>query len=114
MGTTPQITSELASDVAERVLERRRSPRARVLGTVKLVFGFNKTVLDCVTVDQSREGIRVRTESPHVLPDDLWAQFPFGRPIRAKLRWVSCLEAGLELFPDEAVIIRGPGSVTRD
>jgi len=110
METSFSTDESAVPDTGQQQLERRRSERLRVLGTAKLLFGFNKTVLDCVTVDQSREGLRVYTESLHVLPEELWVQFPFGRPIYAKIRWSSCSEAGLELFPEEGVVIRRAGS----
>ena len=73
--------------------QRGPAQRMAVLKTAKLVF--NGAVFDCVVVNASTAGVRVRLHAPVALPEHLVIQIAGGAAMPAERRWARGLEAGL-------------------
>lgn len=82
------------------VQERRRCARNAVLKRGRLVAADG--VHDCVVLDSSDRGARVRTGSPTVLPTRMELHLQNGAVFAAASRWARGTEIGLEFSPDEA------------
>jgi len=50
--------------LSESIGERRTSPRQRRLNGAKIIFNDNSSVINCVVVDLSPKGARLRVASP--------------------------------------------------
>jgi hypothetical protein len=81
--------------------ERRRAPRLGALKRAKLVAG--DTILDCVVLNSSERGARVRVAQPVVPPERLELHFAAGGVFPARRRWVRGLEIGLEFIGEGAL-----------
>ncbi len=80
--------------------DRRRGARTGVLKRAKLVFGnddMSRSVIDCVVMDLSPTGARVRTGTPVTVPEWVTFLLPDGMSSRARRRWTRGNEIGLEL-----------------
>lgn len=74
--------------------QNRQSDRRAVLKTAKLVFG--DSVVDCLVVDLSENGVRVRLSTVVPIPEQATVQFPGGTSYDAVRRWARGTEIGLE------------------
>lgn len=72
----------------------RMSDRQAVLKTAKIVF--RDCVLDCLVVDQSPSGARVRLAVSVPVPDRVTLHFPGGSAFEASRRWARGVEIGFE------------------
>ena len=79
----------------------RQSDRKAVLRTAKIVF--ENAVLDCIIVDLSPRGARVRFGSASALPMNMSVKLPDGTSYDAVRRWVRGEEAGLEFLSDTSL-----------
>jgi hypothetical protein len=63
-------------------IERRASPRARVLKHGKLIFANRKSVFDCVVRDISEGGARIACAHAGILPTELQLMLCSSRDVR--------------------------------
>lgn len=73
--------------------ERRGTPRQAVVNTGKLMFG--NSVIDCMVLNISPRGARVRFGMPLPVPEELDLQLYSGTRRAACTRWASGVELGL-------------------
>jgi hypothetical protein len=83
---------------------RREQAREGVLKAAKLLYG--NTVVDCVVLDISERGARIRTSAMMALPKEVALCFRSGAAFRAELRWARAQEAGLEFTGPAALSAR--------
>jgi hypothetical protein len=55
--------------LSKSIGERRTSPRQRRMNGAKIIFNDNSSVINCVVVDLSPKGARLRLASPVGIPD---------------------------------------------
>ncbi len=79
----------------------RQSDRKAVLRTAKVVF--DNAVFDCLIIDMSARGARVRFGSTLAVPMNVSLKLPDGTSYDAVRRWVRGEEAGLEFLSDTSV-----------
>jgi PilZ domain len=97
--------------LSEAIGERRASPRQRRLNGAKIIFNANSSVINCVVVDLSPEGARLRVASPVGIPD--WVDLRIdqnGACFPSKVAWRSANHIGVtflrhSLMPE---IAKGP------
>ena len=80
--------------------EQRKGPRASVLKRAKITFGNpdqTHSVIDCVVMNVSSTGARVRTTVTSAIPEWVTLAFPDGTALRARCRWTRGTEIGFEL-----------------
>lgn len=79
---------------------KRQIARAAVLQKVKVIFAdstYADSVIDCLVVDRSQDGVRVRTAVAVTVPEWVTLKFSDGATFRARRRWVRGVEIGFEL-----------------
>ena len=79
--------------------EHRREPRASVLKRAKITFGNpdqTNSVIDCVVMNISLTGVKVRTTVTANIPEWVTLVFPDGATRRACRRWTQGAEIGFE------------------
>src|SRR3712207_4190106 len=74
---------------------RRRAERSSVLKRAQILFG--STVIDCVVVDSSAGGLRIRIQSAIAVPEAVTLRFVDGSAVRARRRWTRGTEVGFRL-----------------
>jgi PilZ domain len=72
--------------------QRRRETRTGVIKRAKIVFG--RSVIDCVVLDVSPGGARVRTEVVVSMPEQVVLRFSGGSAYVAQLQWALGTELG--------------------
>ena len=80
--------------------EQRGVPRIGVLKRAKIVLGEpgrGLSIIDCIVVNTSPTGVRVRTSVFTPVPEWVTLEFPDGTAIRAGRRWARGLEMGFDL-----------------
>ena len=80
--------------------EQRRVPRIGVLKRAKIVLGEpgrGLSIIDCIVVNTSPTGVRVRTAIIAPTPEWVTLEFPDGTAVRARRRWARGLEMGFDL-----------------
>ena len=87
--------------------ERRREPRKRVLKGAKVLF--EHAVFDCLVLDISNYGARIRFNTPVVLPPTVTLHLRDGASYKSLRRWSLGNEVGLE-FDGPAVASNDAGS----
>ena len=86
--------------------ERRKSARARVLKSAKLLLGTS-SVLDCVIRNVTNSGARVQIANTVPLPDTLSLTLDGGYSVRpCRVAWRSVTETGLEFLKTRADMAR--------
>lgn len=50
--------------------DRRSTDRRRVIKGCRVLFNNRASTLDCVVRNLSKDGARVQTETPHLIPDE--------------------------------------------
>lgn len=83
---------------------RRAEVRAGVLKTAKLISAG--AVLDCVVLDLSAQGARLRLPAMMVLPSELTLCFRGGAAFGATLRWARAQEVGVQFTGPAALVAR--------
>lgn len=83
---------------------RREAARAGVLKSAKIVTG--QSVLNCVVLDVSERGARVRLEAMTMLPERVMLCFRGGAAFNATRRWARAQEVGLEFAGSAALTAR--------
>ena len=81
--------------------DRRRFPRAHVLRRAKIVFRRGNSAIDCVVLDLSAGGARIRIGTWLGMPDRFELRIENGPARTAAVRFRGVDLAGLE-FVDEA------------
>ena len=76
----------------------RRGGRARVATAARIAF--RRSVLDCVLLDVSAEGSKVRLPEPVDMPDLVTLMLPGGESRRMRCRWQVGPVIGLEMAGD--------------
>ena len=71
---------------------RRREARTSVLKRAKIAFG--RAVIDCVVLDVSSSGARVRTDVVATIPDRVILRFSGGGAYAARVQWMLGTELG--------------------
>jgi hypothetical protein len=74
--------------------ERRGGTRERVIKAAKILFGG--AVVDCVVLDVSERGARVRTGTIVPVPPEVVLRFRSGAAYRARRLWTRGTQIGLE------------------
>ena len=80
--------------------EKRQDPRMGVLKRVKMLLGESgraDPIIDCIVVNTSPTGIRVRTSVTVPAPEWVTLAFPDGTEVHARRRWARGLEMGFDL-----------------
>jgi hypothetical protein len=72
--------------------KRRREARTGVLKRAKITFG--RSVIDCVVLDVSVSGARVRTEIVTTIPEQVILRFSGGSAFVARVQWALGTELG--------------------
>jgi hypothetical protein len=88
--------------------ERRQSLRISVLKRAKIIYGnadLTHTVIDCVVIDVSSTGARVRTMSPVTIPEWVTLVFPEGATYRARQLWARGSEIGFAFAAVDDVVL---------
>jgi len=83
-----------------RHAEKRQVSRMGVLKRAKILLGEPgraESVIDCVVVNTSPTGIRVRTAIIAPTPEWVTLEFPDGTAVRARRIWARGLEMGFDL-----------------
>jgi hypothetical protein len=83
--------------------ERRRQYRERVLKAAKIVFGGGDSVLNCLVLDESPEGIFVDMGAVVALPPEVTIQFSSGAAFRAQRRWTSGTKVGFQFVGPQII-----------
>lgn len=73
--------------------DRRGEKRHRVLRGGKIIFG--NSVIDCVVLDVSTNGARVRTNAVVQVPSEVVLRFRGGAAYKARRLWTMGLQMGL-------------------
>ena len=76
--------------------DRRQHTRTRALKRVKLIFGKGHSVIDCLVINESPEGLRVETALPMSIPDQVVVRSADGATVDARCCWVRGREIGLQ------------------
>lgn len=76
--------------------DRRRHAREKVLKAAKVVFGGGDSVLNCLVLDESPEGIFVDMGAVVSLPSEVTIQFSTGAAFRAVRRWTTGSKIGFQ------------------
>lgn len=80
-------------------IERRKSPRLRVLKKGKLILPNNVSVIDCIIRDQSDMGARLSCEQWSTLPNELQLMFHAIREVRfVRVVWRHDGELGVQFL----------------
>ena len=80
--------------------DKRRDSRSSVLKRAKITFGNpdqTHSVIDCVLMNVSPTGARVRTAVATNVPEWVTLVFPDGVSTRARRRWTQGAEIGFEM-----------------
>jgi hypothetical protein len=72
--------------------KRRRETRTGVIKAAKITFGL--CVIDCIVLDVSPGGARVRTDVIMTVPDQVILRFSGGSAYMARLQWARGMEIG--------------------
>ena len=88
----------------EETTGRRAAPREGVLRSGKLVIG--PSVVNCIVLDISEKGARVRLEVMMPLPEKLTLCLRGGAAFIAVTRWARVQEVGLEFLGPAALTAR--------
>ena len=75
--------------------DKRDRERQPVLRSAKL--HFHSSVVDCLVLDLSADGVRIETNDLMALPEDVIIELRSGGRWLARRRWQRGLEAGFEL-----------------
>lgn len=99
-----------SDEVTDEGRNRRSSERRAVLKGAKLLF--DDGVIDCLVLNLSKTGVRVRTAVTVAVPEQVRVRFSDGATYPARRRWVAGLEAGFlfvgqATLPDEAAKLAG-------
>lgn len=86
-----------SEDVGDPRPERRTGSRKSLLKKAQLVFG--SCAVDCILLDISDTGARVRTTKLVPIPDWVRLDLPDGKFFLANRRWTRGLEIGFSLNP---------------
>lgn len=76
--------------------DKRASERRPVLRGAKIELGAS--VIDCLVLDQSTAGVRVSTDGPVAVPDEVTVELRSGARWTARRRWQRGTEIGLEFL----------------
>jgi hypothetical protein len=90
--------------MAEDESSRREAARQAVLKGTKIVTA--NSVIDCVVLDVSRLGARVRLSAMMVLPNQVTLCFRGGAAFKAERRWARAQEVGLAFIGPAALTER--------
>jgi hypothetical protein len=82
--------------------ERRKHPRRRVLRRGKIVYRGGHSVLDCVLLDLSAGGARIRTATWLGLPDRFELRMDEGPTHKVEVRYRDLEVAGVRFLDDAA------------
>ena len=80
--------------------EKRGACRIGVLKRAKILLGASgraDSIIDCIVVNTSPTGIRVRTAVAMPTPEWVTLEFPDGTAVHARRRWARGLEIGFDL-----------------
>jgi hypothetical protein len=89
----------LSSYDALKPIDHRKEPRQRVLRAGKLYFGtFSPTVIDCLVIEQSGNGVRVETPEMTQVPELFKIRVGDGPLHRARRCWTLGQVIGLEFL----------------
>ncbi len=80
--------------------DKRQGPRIGVLKRVKILLGESgraDSIIDCIVVNTSPTGIRLRTSVAVPTPEWVTLAFPDGTEVHARRRWARGLEMGFDL-----------------
>jgi hypothetical protein len=87
------------SDCEPNFVERRGSPRARVLKKGKLILPNNSSVVDCLIRDVSATGARLSCEGAGMLPSEMQLLFHAVRELRhVRVVWRRQGELGVQFL----------------
>jgi len=86
---------------------RRGAVREGVLKSAKLMIG--DSVMDCLVLDLSAKGARVRLNAPMALPGRVTLSFRGGTSYLAEPRWARSQEVGLAFVGEAAVTSKTAG-----
>ena len=82
--------------IADPAVESKRlAIREGVLKSAQIIFG--QSVVDCLVLDVSEAGARVRTASITPIPDQVTLRFRGGATFPAVRRWTRGMEIGFSL-----------------
>jgi hypothetical protein len=89
----------LSSFDALKPIDHRKEPRERVLKTGKLYYGaFSPTVIDCLVVEVSANGMRVETPAMTQVPELFKVRIGDAQIHRARRCWTRGQLIGLEFL----------------
>ncbi len=89
----------LSSLDALKPLDHRKEPRQRVLKAGKLYYGaFSPTVIDCLVIEQSTNGVRVETPEMTQVPELFKVKIGDAPVHRARRCWTRGQAIGLEFL----------------
>jgi PilZ domain len=80
------------NELIDQTDRRRREMRTGVIKGAKITFG--RSVIDCIVLDVSPGGARVRTEVVTPVPDQVILRFSGGSAFAAQLQWALGTELG--------------------
>jgi hypothetical protein len=90
------LTGEPKTGVGHQAADDKRlALRQTVFKSAKIVFG--QSVIDCLVLDISETGVRVRTAAIMPVPERVTLEFSGGAVFSAVRRWARGLELGLLL-----------------
>ncbi len=89
----------LSSSDALKPVDHRKEPRQRVLKTGKLYCGaFSPTVIDCLVVEVSSNGVRVETPEMTQVPELFKVRIGDAQVHRARRCWTRGQVIGMEFL----------------
>lgn len=95
---TPRMTA-LSSLDALKPIDHRKEPRQRVLKAGKLYYGaFSPTVIDCLVVELSDNGLRVETPEMTQVPELFKVRVGDSSVQRARRCWTRGHVIGIEFL----------------
>jgi hypothetical protein len=81
-------------------LNKRLALRSSTLKRAQIIFGAS--AIDCVVVDTSSGGLRVRTASIVTVPEWVTLRYPDGSMSRARRRWMRGTQIGFQLIGSDS------------
>jgi ferric-dicitrate binding protein FerR (iron transport regulator) len=96
-------TATTTSQAAQTV-ERRTMNRPRTLKSGKLVYGggFARTVIDCLVVDLSEDGVRVETSAMTMVPETARLRLSDGSELAVRRCWAQGNVSGFAILAKAA------------
>ena len=89
-------TMDTTTDITAQPVERRAMNRPRTLKSGKLVCGggFARTVIDCLVVDLSQDGVRVETSAMTIVPETAKLRLSDGTELAVRRCWAQGNDIG--------------------